>query len=233
MKHAVTALGATLLFATAAQAASVNVTLDEDTDLQKFWEDSSTDPVLYPRSGDVQINGTISIAQVGGIAWFGLVDKKLHDEGPWTSRGNGAYIQVYRKGADTYEVGTSDGRGDGGEYWTNSDTFTGLSEVNYSLVFGDGTMNLTLFDGAGDQFANIDGVYGDVKIRSGAGTELTAYNYNYDEFEYGAYLAAELYRDPSDNSASYSATVVPVPSPTAALGGLALLGVNFLRRRSA
>ena len=192
-----------------------------------------TADVFQPNTVGSVIEGTLDFSnmELDGVMVLGLVDKNLQDTGGNTYH-SGAYAYFHRNSATTLRWGSW-----GGGRTLNHEIISDYQDiVPFSLVIKDGVMEVSALGSTSSDS------YGNVKIRNDAGT------YPWDEFEFGAYLSADLWAPtPLVSSVSFSVTadqwtntdfaVAHLPEPgTMALLGIGLAGCAakvFRRRRSA
>jgi len=139
-----------------------------------------------PNATPVTIEGWVELSNLtsGGAIMVGLLDKQWIDDGHSNYMG-GAYAYFARVG-DNFRIGPSDGN----LYGEIVQTFitepvdpTGLNQIDFSMVINAGTIELTVLG------STLTDDYGVVKDWN----STTAYGW--DEFEYGAYLGADLWGD--------------------------------------
>ena len=191
-----------------------------------------TGETFTPNTDPVTIQGWVELSALtsNGAVMVGLLDKQWVDGGNSGYMG-GAYAYFARSG-DNFRIGPSDGNL-GGEI---VDTFitvpvdpTGPNQIDFSMIINAGTIELTVLS------SMLTDGYGVVKDMN----STTAYPW--DEFEYGAYLGADLWSpvgsvDYHLEVSQPGGEVDDVPEPCSALllgtalGGLA---VSVLRRRRA
>jgi len=191
-----------------------------------------TGETFTPNTPPVTIQGWVELSNLisNGAIMVGLLDKQWIDDGH-SGYMSGAYAYFARAG-DNFRIGPSDGNL-GGEI---VDTFmtvpanpTGPNQIDFSMVINAGTIGLTVLG------TTLTDDYGVVKDMN----STTAYSW--DEFQYGAYLGADLWSP--DGSADYhleasqpgpEGPVIPEPASMLLLGvGLFGLAGSVLRRRAA
>ena len=183
-----------------------------------------------PNTTPVTIQGWVELSNLtsNGAIMVGLLDKQWIDGGNSGYMG-GAYAYFARSG-DNFRIGPSDGNL-GGEI---VDTFitepvdpAGPNQIDFSMVINAGTIELTVLG------STLTDDYGVVKDMN----STTAYSW--DEFEYGAYLGADLW-SPSGSvdyhleASQPGEALIPEPSTLGLLsiGAVGLL-LAFRRRFSA
>ena len=156
---------------------------------------------------------------------FGLIDKKLYDQGKNTYQG-GAYIYVNRK-ATGVRVGTSDGNLHG-EVCSNTKNVGQTDNVDFSMYVHANSIELT-----SSYFTTTKiGTYGTIKTLDNSDA------YSWNEFEDGAYLGGDIFSGVGNgesvgfNISATSPTTVPEPSSFLALAG-GLAGLIGIKRRRA
>lgn len=176
-----------------------------------------TGETFTPNTTPVTVEGWVELSNLtsNGAVMIGLLDKQWVDDGHSGYMG-GAYAYFARVG-DNFRIGPSDGNL-GGEI---VDTFitepvnpTGSNQIDFSMVINAGTIELTVL---GNTLSDDYGVIKDMN-------STTAYPW--DEFEYGAYLGADLWSP--NGSVGYhleasqpgGAAVIPEPSTL----GLVIMG---------
>ena len=237
MRRIQISMGAAILllgFAGATYAAPVywDTTAQNQPDVRSDLLRLTTD-VFNPNTLGTVIEGTFDFSemQTGGVMVLGLVDKNLQDTGGNTYH-SGAYAYFHKNTDTTLRWGPWDG----GARLNQQIIIDYQDIVPFSLVLKEGLMEMSVLG------HNVSDSYGDVKIRNDAGS------YPWDEFQYGAYLSADLWAPtPPVSSVSFSITADHLTSPDLAVaflpepGTIALLGIGlagcaakvFRRRRSA
>jgi hypothetical protein len=182
-----------------------------------------TSYVFDPASGTVEVTGwaDLSGAAVGSTILLGFVDSQQVDNAGSTFMG-GAYVYISRASASTVWIGPSDGNL-AGEIVQEFDTVT--DETYFEFVATIGLGQVTVDWTAGAQSGSVSDTYGAVKTLNNNSA------YAWDEFEYGAYLATDLYVEaPLPGTVDFYVSAVPEPSTALMLvAGLAALA----RRRRA
>ena len=149
----------------------------------------TTDP-FTPRTSPVTIQGTVDLTNLGSseVLLIGLLDKGLIDGGTTSGWQSGAY--GYFGNTGSYKIGPSDGNM-GGEL-VDVFGFAANPVVAFSLVIGDGTIDLTF---GGNTYSD---TYGDIEKINVADAYPGA------EFDSGAYFGMDFW---GAGSVTYDLTI--------------------------
>ena len=183
-----------------------------------------TSTTYDPNNTPVTLTGWVDVSSlsVGSAVFIGLVDK-ARLETPASTFMSGAYTYISRASATTLWVGPSDGNL-GGEIVQEFDIPTNETLVYFTTVIGAGQISVSWTAGAQSGGPIVD-TYGDVKTLNNTGA------YAWDEFEYGAYLAVDVYADSTPGSVDFYVNAVPEPSSILLLGmGTAAVAVARRKR---
>jgi len=184
-----------------------------------------TGETFTPNTTPVLIEGSLNLTSLtsGGAIMVGLLDKQWVDGGNSGYMG-GAYAYFANLGNTTLRIGPSDGNLGGEIVQTFVDLPwdpAGPNLIDFSMLIDAGSIKLTV---GSDTLVD---AYGDIKAMN----STTAYPW--DEFQFGAYLGADLWSPGGSVAYSLTATqqgadVIPEPG-TASLFAVAL--ATLLRRR--
>jgi hypothetical protein len=132
---------------------------------------------------------------------------------------SGAYTYISRASATSLWVGPSDGNL-AGEIVQEFDVPTNETLLYFSMVVGGGQISVDWTAGAQSGGPLVDD-YGTVKTLNNVGA------YAWDEFEFGAYLAVDIYSDSVPGTVDYHIEAVPEPGTALLLAiGTALLATR-------
>jgi hypothetical protein len=181
-----------------------------------------TGETFTPNTDPVTIEGWVELSSLdsGQAIMVGLLDKQWVDGGNSGYMG-GAYAYFANIGGTTFRIGPSDGNL-GGEivqtYVEVPKDPSGPNQIDFSMLINAGTIELTAGGGTRTD------TYGVIKAMN----STTAYTW--DEFEFGAYLGADLWGNSVDYHivASQPGGQVPIPEPSTFLvwSLLAALGLG-------
>ena len=186
----------------------------------------NTSYTFDPNNTPITLSGWVDLSglSVGSAVLLGLVDK-ARLETPASTFMSGAYTYVSRASATTLWVGPSDGNL-GGEIVQEFDIPTNETLLYFTTVIGAGQISVEWTAGAQSGGPIVD-TYGDVKTINNAGA------YAWDEFEYGAYLAVDVYADSTPGTVDFYLTAVPEPSSILLLGlGTAAVAAGRRKHRA-
>jgi hypothetical protein len=186
----------------------------------------NTSYTFDPNGAPVEVSGWVDVSDlaVGSAIFLGFVDKQRADI-PASTFMSGAYVYISRASATTLWIGPSDGNL-AGEIVQEFDSPTNETYVTFTAQIGLGQISLDWMAGA--QSGSLVDTYGVVKTLNNTGA------YAWDEFEYGAYLAVDLFANtPLPGTVDFEVSAVPEPSTAILLGaGVAMLARGARRNRA-
>lgn len=186
-----------------------------------------TSETFTPNTTPVLIEGSLELTNLtqNGAIMVGLLDKQYVDDGNSGYMG-GAYAYIANIGNTKFRIGPSDGNL-GGEivqtYVEVPRDPAGPNLLDFSMIIHAGSIELKVFADT------VMDTYGEIKDMN----STTAYSW--DEFEFGAYLGADLWSP--NGSVAYSLTATQegedvIPEPVTAMTfGAALAGLAAWSRR--
>lgn len=183
-----------------------------------------TGETFTPNTDPVTIEGSVELSNLtqNGAVMIGLLDKRWVDDGHSNYMG-GAYAYIANIGDTRFRIGPSDGNL-GGEivqtYVEVPRDPNGPNLIDFSMVINAGTIDLTV---GADTRTDTYGVIKDMN-------STDAYPWN--EFEFGAYLGADLWSP--NGSVDYhleasqpgGEAIIPEPSTFLIWSLLAALGIG-------
>lgn len=239
LKQITTALSASLLCATAAQAGSITITPDTVPDAQEprvnygdapagygpdSWQDSATDKVnWHARYG---ADGDYLTSLFGADAANMTINNLVSISYNVKSTTEHWFLKIY-----TRPDGENDNSSWYGERFTNNYTSIATDD-EWHEQSTDGTMVFSNDFNSGESglsLADLQGSYGNelvemISVQTNSGPGIAG-------FMDGLTIVANFGGD--DVTGTVDFVSAPVPSPMAALGGMGLLGLVSLRRRLA